>query len=124
MTLHKPLLLTIAALGLGACSFQARGPAEYRDATAALLSTKNADVTACYETALKATPGLAGTVTVRFNVEKKTGKIVNVQATTSAGAAPSPLSDCVTNALSGLTLTPPDQRNGAATFEYAFAVKS
>jgi hypothetical protein len=124
MILQKSLALTISALALSACSFHARSPEEYRDATAALLATKSADVTACYNTALKQTPGLAGTVTVHFNVEKKTGKLMNVQSFAGAGAAPSPLTDCVSTALGGLALDPPDARTGDATFEYAFVVKS
>jgi hypothetical protein len=118
------ILLTIMACALPGCSFHARSPAEYRDATAALLATKAGDVTACYDAALKTTPGLAGTVTVHFKVEKKTGKLTDVQATTGDAAAPSPLSDCVVKAVDGLALDPPDARNGDATFQYSFAVKS
>jgi hypothetical protein len=118
--MKRPLTLSMFAVALSACSFHARSPEEYRDATAALLATKTADVKACYDGALKTTPGLSGTVTVHFKVEKKTGKLTDVQATPTGAAAPA-LSDCVVNALNGLTLDPPDARTGDATFEYSFA---
>lgn len=63
-------------------------------------------------------------MTVHFNVDKKTGKVTNVSAGSGSGTAPSALGDCVVNALNGLTLDPPDQRTGDATFDYAFSVKS
>jgi hypothetical protein len=113
--------LAIAALVSG-CSFYARSPAQYRDATAAVLQTKEADIKACYDTALKAKPDLAGTVTVHFTVAKSTGKFGDVTTTMGSSPTPDALNQCIVAAISGLTLAPPDKRNGDATFDYAFTI--
>lgn len=122
--MKESAVLLVCSVLASACSFHARSPDEYRDATAALLETKTGDVKACYDKALATTPGLGGTVTVHFKVDRKTGKVSGVSAETGPGAAPAPLGDCVVNALSGLTLDPPDARTGDATFAYVFSVKS
>ena len=67
-------MLMLLALAAG-CSFHARSPDEYRDATQALLDTKSADIKTCYDDALKGKSDLAGTVTVHFTVEAETGKV-------------------------------------------------
>jgi hypothetical protein len=109
------VLFTFAALA--GCSFHARSPEDYRDATAALLETKSADVKACYDTALKTNKDLTGTVTVHFKVEKESGRLVDISADPAG-----PLGECVTNSINGLALTPPDARDGDATFSYQFTV--
>jgi hypothetical protein len=103
--------------GIAGCSFHARSPEDYRDATAALLETKAGDVKACYDGALKANKELAGTVTVHFKVEKETGKLVDIKSDPAG-----PLGDCVSNSINGLALSPPDARDGDATFSYQFTV--
>jgi|RhiMethySRZTD1v2_1073278.scaffolds.fasta_scaffold1165298_2 hypothetical protein len=103
--------------GIAGCSFHARSPEDYRDATAALLETKAGDVKACYDGALKANKELAGTVTVHFKVEKETGKLVDIKSDPGG-----PLGDCVTNSINGLALSPPDARDGDGTFSYQFTV--
>lgn len=110
------------ALVTGACSFYARSPEQYRTDTTTLLDSKTAEISTCYDAALKATPGAAGKVTVVFTVEEKTGKISDAKADPGRTTAPQPLIDCVVNALNGLMLAPPDQRKGNATFEYDFAL--
>lgn len=110
-------------LGLtAACSFHARSPDEYRDATQALLDTKSADIKTCYDAALKGKNDLSGTVTVHFTVEAETGKIGNVQADAAKTQAPEVLQQCVVKALDGLALNPPDANPGDGTFEYQFVV--
>jgi hypothetical protein len=120
-------LMAMTLLGLAftstACSFYARSQKDYRDATAKLLKTKDADLDACYDNVLKTTPNVGGKVTVEFKVEEKTGKIEDVKADPARTSAPQPLIDCVTTALTGLVLDPPDQRTGLATFEYEFKQK-
>ena len=66
---------------------------------------------------------LKGKVTVQFNVEEKTGRIVDVKADAAKTDAPQALVDCVASAISGLVLNPPDQRKGIAAFEYKFEQK-
>ena len=117
------LLASLASLAFVAgCSFHARSPDEYRDATQALLDTKSADIKTCYDGALKGKANLAGTVTVHFTVEAETGKIGGVTADAAKTQAPEVLTQCVVQALNGLALNPPDANPGEATFEYQFVV--
>jgi hypothetical protein len=114
--------ITLAVVGAtAACSFNARSPEQYRDDTTKLLASKSADLDTCYDTVAATNPTAAGKVTVTFRVEEKTGKIVDAKADPARTTAPQPLIDCVTTALNGLVLAPPDQRQGNATFEYNFA---
>jgi len=120
-------MVTMTKLGLFAllasvtgCSFYARSPEDYRDATQALLDSKAGDIKACYDAALKNQKELQGRVTVQFTVEAETGKIKDVKTDAAGTTAPEPLAGCVTNAISGLALTPPDKRDGVATWVYDF----
>lgn len=113
------LVSVVAALT--GCSFYARSPAQYRDDTSNLLATRAAELNTCYDNAAKTTPGIGGKVAVRFMVEKKTGRVMNAAADPARTTAPQPLIDCVLTSVNGLVLTPPDQRDGDATFEYDFA---
>lgn len=112
--------LALVVLGTG-CSFAVRSPDMYRDDTNKVLATKNEEVKACYDTYVKAHPGAAGKVTVKFGVEEKTGKFVDVAVDKANTTAPDPVPECVTKALAGLTLTPGDQKKGDATYTYDFS---
>ena len=89
----------------------------YRDDVAKVVGSKNGDVKACYDNALKTNKDLAGKVTVKFTVEMKTGTFKDVKAD-----GPPELGTCVSSALNGLVLDPGDSNNGDATFEYEFTV--
>jgi hypothetical protein len=115
------LLIAGSAVLLSGCSFAARSPEMYRDDTKAVLETKNNDIRACYDGVLKATPGVGGKVTVKFEVETEQGKIVNVAVDKPNTTAPDPVAECVTKSINGLGLTPPDKRVGQATFVWEFA---
>jgi len=112
------MLLALAA----GCSFHARSPDEYRDATQTLLESKSADIKTCYDEALKGKNDLAGTVTVHFTVEAETGALSNVSADAAKTQAPEILTQCVVKSLEGLKLDPPDANPGDGTFEYHFVV--
>jgi len=112
------MLLALAA----GCSFHARSPNEYRDATQALLDTKSAEIKSCYDDALKGKNDLAGTVTVHFTVDAETGTLSNVSADVAKTQAPEVLTQCVVKSLNGLKLDPPDANPGDGTFEYQFVV--
>ena len=114
-------MLMLLAFAAG-CSFHARSPDEYRDATQALLDTKSADIKTCYDGALKGKSDLAGTVTVHFTVEAETGKVGSVSADAAKTQAPDVLTQCVVKSLDGLKLDPPDANPGDGTFEYQFVV--
>jgi hypothetical protein len=115
------LLIAGSAVLLSGCSFAARSPEMYRDDTKAVLETKNNDIRACYDGVLKATPGAAGKVTVKFEVETEQGKIVNVAVDKPNTTAPDAVAECVTKSINGLGITPPDKRVGQATFVWEFA---
>lgn len=121
-TLCLPLGLAAAALSLTACSasFYARSPDDYRTATRALLESNESSFKQCYQGVLATTPDAAGTVTVTFVLEEKTGKILT-PASLPESTAPEPLRECVVQGLSGLALDPPDQRKGVATMTFDFA---
>ncbi len=115
------LLIAGTAVMLSGCSFAARSPEMYRDDTKAVLDTKSNDIRACYDGVLKATPGAAGKVTVKFEVETEQGKIVNVAVDKPNTTAPDAVAECVTKSINGLGITPPDKRVGQATFVWDFA---
>lgn len=117
------LLSLPALLATVACSFHARSPEQYRDDTRALLETRGSQIEGCYRDALEATNDTTGSVIVNFKVEHKTGTITDVRIDDKSTAA-EPLRECVVKALEGLTLTPPDQRDGIAVFTYEFAPAS
>jgi hypothetical protein len=113
------LVLLCAVSG---CSYNARDADSYRKETRALLETKSADIKSCYDAELVKDPKIAGTVVVKFTVEKETGKIANA-ALSKKSDAPESLGQCVVKAIDGLALNPPDARDGDATFSWEFAVK-
>jgi hypothetical protein len=116
---HAALLIAIA--GLGGCAFYMRSPDDYRKAVRDVLEAKRADVEACYKSAYEADAEAKGKVTVKFNVEPKTGKIVSPEVVNAETTAPEALSQCVLKSLDGLTLNPADQKQGAATFTWDFS---
>lgn len=111
----KSFVLIGFALAAFGCSGAIRTAEPYRDDVAKVLESKNGDVTACYNEALKTNKELAGTVTVKFMVEMKTGTFKDIKTD-----GPPELGTCVSNALNGLVLTPGDANNGDATFTYQF----
>ncbi len=118
----KTLLLIVGTAALvSGCSFAARSPEMYRDDTKAVLETKNNDIRACYDGVLKSTPGAAGKVTVKFNVETEAGKFTNIAVDTPNTTAPAAVAECVTKSITGLGVAPPDKREGEATFVWEFA---
>ena len=118
-TFIKLSLFALLAAATG-CEFHARSPEDYRDVTQALLDTKAPDIKACYDGALKGQKDLQGRVTVQFIVEAETGQIKDVKVDPAGTTAPEVLSQCVMNSVSGLALTPPDKRDGIATWVYDF----
>jgi hypothetical protein len=118
-TFIKLSLFALLAAATG-CEFHARSPEDYRDVTQAVLDTKAQDIKACYDGALKGQKDLQGRVTVQFVVEAETGKLKDVKVDPAGTTAPEVLSQCVTNSVSGLALTPPDKRDGIATWVYDF----
>lgn len=119
-SLHKSYALLLTATFLGGCQFYARSPEDYSKETQALLATKSEDIKGCYDKVLKKDKDAAGVVAINFKVEKKTGKVVEPTVDDAKTTAPKALSKCVVKAMEGLTLDPPDQRDGIASFEYEF----
>jgi hypothetical protein len=110
-------------LALAGCAGTARGLEAYRTDTQHLLETRNAKITSCYTEALKADTKAAGTVTVTFVVEKKTGKVTNAALDPAKTTAPQAVGRCVLDAVDGLVLDPPDRNEGRATVVYELEPK-
>jgi hypothetical protein len=104
------------------CSFNARDADTYRNVTRQLLETKHADIKGCYDLELAKDANVAGTVVVKFTVQMKSGKIAEPKLDASS-TAPASLGQCVVKAIDGLTLDPPDARDGNATFRWQFQRK-
>jgi hypothetical protein len=123
-SLGRTLQLSLLAAGLAALSacsmsYHARNAEDYRQATRALLESRQSDFKQCYEGVLATTPDASGSVAVQFVLEEKTGKILTPSSLPES-TAPEPLRQCVVNALGGLALDPPDQRKGIATMTFDF----
>ncbi len=114
-------IATLLAFGLSsvACTYMARGPEDYKHDTRAVLETRNADIKACYDAELKKNKDLSGKVIVHFSVEPETGVIKEAMVLPESSAPPA-LGTCIVDALSGLVLDPPDEREGDATFVWEF----
>jgi hypothetical protein len=113
-------VMTMASTG---CSFHARDAEGYRKDTRTLLESKNADIKSCYDAALVKNPSVSGNVIVHFTVQSETGTVKDAKVDPSS-SAPADLSQCVVNAIQGLTLDPPDARDGDATYSWEFQVRS
>jgi hypothetical protein len=121
-SIHKGLLFTGLAITtvMQACSFSARTPDDYRTVTNDLLATRADQLRACYDAAVVGNPAIGGIVVVSFTVEADTGKLLNPVFDAARTTAPEPLKQCITTALDGLAIDPPDQREGNATFSWEF----
>jgi len=118
-TILSLIFMTASAVVPG-CTCLARDAETYRADTRTLVETKNKALKDCYDAALVADPKLDGQVTVKFKVEKKTGKILDVAVDPAETKAPEELSQCIVKAIDGLALEPVDQRDGLATFRWTF----
>lgn len=116
LAVFAPLLLSLG------CSFYARSEDDYRNVTRELVETRSGDIKDCYDVALQTNETVSGTVVINFIVEKKTGKILN-PVVDPGSTAPAELSQCVVSAIDGLTLDPPDAREGQATFTWNLEVQ-
>lgn len=114
-----PLTVLVLAAALAAgCAATKRSSQVYRADTQKVLEARNDQIKTCYDDALKADASLAGKVTVRFVVEKKTGTFTKATVDPAQSDAKEPLVLCVLNAVAGLKLEPPDTNEGQATFSY------
>ena len=100
----------------------ARAPEVYRDDTKAVLDSKSADIKTCYDGILKSNGTAQGKVTVKFAVETEAGKFQNIVVDKANTTAPPELADCVTKAITGLGIAPPDKHDGDATFVWEFTI--
>jgi hypothetical protein len=112
-------LVALAALAAG-CSFNARSPEDYAKETQKVLESKSSDIKKCYDDALKTNSKLTGKVTVKFTVAAETGELTSITVDAANTTAQEPLPGCVTTALAGLKLAPPDARDGVATYSWDF----
>ncbi len=117
--------LGVVALVLGTvgCSYYARSPEKYREATRELIESNRPAIEACYTNALKNQQDLTGRVAIMFSVQPETGVITNTRVDEAQTTAPEPLAQCVVQAVEGLTLAPADEREGQATFYFDFVAQ-
>lgn len=123
-TLALTFVLSTATLLAAGCQFHARDEDGYRKATRELLETRSGDIQGCYDAALKGDAKAGGLVVVKFKVEADTGKLLDTKVVAEQTTAPAALGECVVKALDGLTLDPPDARDGDATFQWSFEAKT
>jgi hypothetical protein len=117
----RTALVVLACTSVLGCSFYARGPEDYRTAVRKVLQEKQPDVESCYKQSYDKDNTVQGRVVVSFEVEPKTGKVVKPSIVPAGTTANETLQKCVLASLDGLTLDPPDQRTGAATFTWDFS---
>lgn len=124
MSNASKLAITTTLMGVlvatTACSFHARDADTYRQVTRELVDTRGVDIKECYDVVLQTNDTVTGSVVVNFTVEKKTGKIMNPQIDAAKTTAPEEIGQCIVQAIDGLQLDPPDQREGQATFVWEF----
>jgi len=121
--MKKPFaILGLLALSVVTSACALRDAQMFTDDTAELFATRNPQIKSCYDQALVSDSAAAGTVAVSFQVEKKTGNIINPQIVPERTTAPEPVGMCVVNALQGLVLEPPDKNDGQGVFTWEFVV--
>jgi hypothetical protein len=124
---HVKAIFAVATLGLvgslavGCAS--GRAPEVYRDDTQKLIDGTHQAVADCYAAALKTDRKAQGSVTVNFTVQEGTGKFTNIAVDKAKSSAPEAVQQCVTGQLQSLTLAPPDDLTGQATFSWDFKAK-
>jgi hypothetical protein len=99
-----------------------RSPEMYRDDARRLLNSKRSILAACYDAELQTHPSASGRVIVRFTIERTSGKVIHPQIDDLLSTPNRTLRGCVLDAMQGLVLAPPDERNGEATFIWEFQV--
>jgi hypothetical protein len=115
-----PMALASFLLLSTACQFIARSPEDYAKDTKALVAKQQDKMKSCYDEILKGDQKAAGVVAVKFNVEPKTGTLKNAKIDAGKTTAPENVQQCVLEQMKGLTLDPPDQREGLGSFEIEF----
>jgi len=110
-------------LGAAGCSYYARSPEKYREATRELIDGNRPAIEACYTNALQEQQDLQGRVAILFSVQPETGLIANTRVDEGQTNAPESLAQCVVQAVEGLKLSPADEREGQATFFFDFVAQ-
>ena len=114
--------LAIVSL-VGSVGYAVRDGAMYRDDTRKLIEPTRNKLSDCYNLELQKDAQAGGKVVVSFTVQKDTGLIVDPKVDDLQSTPNRMLRKCVVQALEGLKLDPPDERDGAATFTWLFRTK-
>ena len=115
--------IAIATLGVAGTACAVRDAAMYRDDTRKLLEGKSSELRQCYDAELQKDANAGGKVIVSFVVKKDTGELADAKVDDLQSTSNRVLRKCVMDALKGLTLEPPDERDGEATFTWEFQPK-
>jgi hypothetical protein len=117
----KPLaMFAIVAIASAWSGCAVRSPEMYRDDTRKLLIAKRSVLEACYDAELQTHTDATGKVIVHFTVESSTGRVLNPKIDDLLSTPNRTLRGCVLDAMRDLVLSPPDDRNGDATFTWEF----
>ncbi|MCH2109971.1 MAG: AgmX/PglI C-terminal domain-containing protein [Polyangiaceae bacterium] len=117
------LVAGVALSSVVGCQFHARSPEDYSKETQALVAKKRDQIESCYTKVLESDQKAEGVVAVKFKVAPKTGEVASAELDTKATTAPEAVGQCVLDAMKGLQLDPPDQREGVASFQMTFEAK-
>ncbi|MFO7561449.1 MAG: hypothetical protein R6X02_02300 [Enhygromyxa sp.] len=130
MTKHevKRLLacLAVAAQVLGSsllsgCVLWMRDPEFYAEELTELLEAHAEPIEACYDRFLAEQDArAAGALVVEFEVEKGTGRLIEIEVDPHQSSVPEPLAACVTEELAQTRLEPGDARTARGTFTWEF----
>jgi len=115
--------LAALALSVMGCSVMVRSPDQYREDTRAAIESNRPAIEACYTGALQNSKELTGRVAITFSVQPETGVITNTQVDPDQTTAPDQLAQCVVQAVEGLAIAPPDEKEGQATFYFDFVAQ-
>jgi hypothetical protein len=115
----RSILRVAAALVLVSCA-HARTSAEYAADTGKALSAKGPEIKACYDRVLTTNPTAAGRVAVSFTVEADNGEIDQGHVDAAQTTAPQQVSECVLAAIPTVSISPPDRKQGQASWVWEF----
>ncbi|WP_437967149.1 AgmX/PglI C-terminal domain-containing protein [Sorangium sp. So ce260] len=118
------IVLLASSSASAGCSFALRSPEMYRDDTAALLSTREEQIRACYDAELARNPSAEGKVTLSFLVLEDTGRLTDIVVDKDGTTASQEVTNCVVESIDGLVLTPADQNKGKGKFVWEFTPKA
>ena len=113
-------IVRLAAVVVFVGCAHARTSEEYAAATQKAFEEKSPDIKACYDRVLATTPTASGRVTVSFVVEAGSGHIDRGHVDAVQTTAPQQVSECVLATIPTVVISPPDPKDGQASWVWDF----